>query len=149
VAGDGALYDVVDADHVAGKTDASFRPNQVLAVGGLPHPILDGKNARRLVDRVEAELVTPVGLRSLACWEKEYVGIYSGGPGERDHAYHQGTVWPWLFGPFVEAWLRVRGDTPSARRTARERFVAPMLAQARDGRASGTCRRSRTATSPT
>jgi predicted glycogen debranching enzyme len=129
IAGDGALYDVVDVDHVPGKMDASFRPNQVLAVGGLPHPVLDGKNARRLVDRVEAELVTPIGLRSLACWEKEYVGTYAGGPEERDHAYHQGTVWPWLFGPFVEAWLRVRGDTPSARRVARERFVAPMLAQ--------------------
>jgi predicted glycogen debranching enzyme len=128
VAGDGALYDVVDVDHEPGKLDRSFRPNQVLALGGLPFPVVDGKVARTVVDRVEAELLTPLGLRTLACWEPGYVGHYVGGPGERDHAYHQGTAWPWLLGPFVEAWLLVRGDTPSARRTARERFVSPWLA---------------------
>jgi glycogen debranching enzyme len=118
----------VDVDHEPGKLDRSFRPNQVLALGGLPFPVVDGKIARTVVDRVAAELLTPLGLRTLACWEPGYVGHYGGGPGERDRAYHQGTAWPWLLGPFVEAWLRVRGDTPSARRTARERFVSPWLA---------------------
>ncbi|HEX6767036.1 MAG TPA: amylo-alpha-1,6-glucosidase [Polyangiaceae bacterium] len=125
---DGALPDVVDVDHVAGRVDGSFRPNQILALGGLPFPVVDGNVARKLVDRVEAELVTPLGLRTLACWEPAYAGHYGGGPRERDGAYHQGTAWPWLLGPFVEAWLRVRGDTPSARRVARDRFVAPWLA---------------------
>jgi predicted glycogen debranching enzyme len=128
VGDDGALYDVVDVDHVPGSVDRSFRPNQVLAVGGLPVPVVDGNMARRLVERVEAELLTPLGLRTLACWERAYVGHYGGGPVERDGAYHQGTAWPWLLGPFVEAWLRVRGDTPSARQLARERFVNPWLA---------------------
>ncbi|HEX6278319.1 MAG TPA: amylo-alpha-1,6-glucosidase, partial [Polyangiaceae bacterium] len=125
---DGTLVDVVDVDHVAGKDDRSFRPNQIFALGGLPWPVVDANVARRIVDRVEAELVTPLGLRSLACFEPGYEGRYAGGPWERDHAYHQGTAWPWLLGPFVEAWLRVRGDTPSARRLAHERFVAPWLA---------------------
>jgi glycogen debranching enzyme len=89
---------------------------------------VDGKVARQVVDRVESELVTPLGLRTLACWEPGYKGHYGGSPVERDGAYHQGTAWPWLLGPFVEAWLRVRGDTPSARRIARDRFVAPWLA---------------------
>jgi predicted glycogen debranching enzyme len=124
----GTLSDVVDAGHVAGNDDRSFRPNQILALGGLPWPLVDAAVARRIVDRVEAELVTPLGLRTLACFEPGYVGRYAGGPWERDQAYHQGTAWPWLLGPFVEAWLRVRGDTASARRLARERFVAPWLA---------------------
>jgi predicted glycogen debranching enzyme len=124
----GTLLDVVDADHTPGKVDGSFRPNQVLALGGLPFPLVDGKVARQVVDRVESELVTPLGLRTLACWEPGYKGHYGGSPVERDGAYHQGTAWPWLLGPFVEAWLRVRGDTPSARRIARDRFVAPWLA---------------------
>lgn len=128
VGDDGALYDVVDVDHVPGRVDRSLRPNQIFALGGLPVPVVDGKVARRLVERVEAELVTPLGLRTLACWERAYVGHYGGGPVERDGAYHQGTAWPWLLGPFVEAWLRVRGDTPSARQLARERFVGPWLA---------------------
>jgi predicted glycogen debranching enzyme len=128
IADDGGLHDVVDVDHVPGSVDRSFRPNQIFALGGLPVPVVDGKIARRLVERVEAELVTPLGLRTLACWERAYVGHYGGGPVERDGADHQGTAWPWLLGPFVEAWLRVRGDTPSARQVARERFVGPWLA---------------------
>jgi predicted glycogen debranching enzyme len=124
----GCLYDVVDVDHVPGTADASLRPNQILAVGGLPHALLDGARARCVVDKVEAQLWTPLGLRSLAPHEAGYCGRYEGGPHERDGAYHQGTVWPWLAGPFVEAWLRVRGATPAARREARERFLTPLLA---------------------
>jgi glycogen debranching enzyme len=75
---------------------------------------------------VESRLWTPLGLRSLAPGEPGYVGRYAGGIRERDGAYHQGTVWPWLLGPFVEAWVRVRGSTDEARRAARQRFVQPL-----------------------
>lgn len=122
----GGLYDVVDCDHRAGTVDRAFRPNQIFAVGGLPLTLVDGERARRLVDAVGARLWTPLGLRSLAPDEPGYVGRYAGGVRERDGAYHQGTVWPWLLGPFVEAWVRVRGATPDAKRTARERFLVPL-----------------------
>ncbi|MBV8526261.1 MAG: hypothetical protein JOY71_29820 [Acetobacteraceae bacterium] len=90
----GGPHDVVDADHVPGAVDARVRPNQVFAAGGLPFPILEGKSARSMVDLVEARLLTPLGLRSLAPGEAGYVPHYRGGPRERDGAYHQGTVWP-------------------------------------------------------
>ena len=105
----GSLYDVVDVDHVPGTVDATFRPNQIFAVGGLPYAVLSGDRARRVVDAVEAKLLTPLGLRSQE-------------PGD------QGTVWPWLLGAFVEAWVRVRGNTPEAKSEARERFLTPLLA---------------------
>jgi predicted glycogen debranching enzyme len=124
----GCLYDVVDVDHRPGTVDPTFRPNQILAAGGLPVALVEGERARRIVDAVEQRLWTPLGLRSLAPGEPGYTPRYSGGVRERDGAYHQGTVWPWLLGPFVEAWLRVRGSTPQAKREARERFVAPLLA---------------------
>ena len=68
-----------------------------------------------------------MGLRSLAPGEPGYVGVYRGGVLERDGAYHQGTVWPWLAGPFIEAWIRVYGETPQVKRTARERWLDPLL----------------------
>jgi predicted glycogen debranching enzyme len=125
---DGCLYDVVDPGHVAGAADATFRPNQIFAVGGLPFPILEGERARRVVDAVEAKLATPLGLRSLAPDNPAYVGRYEGGPRQRDGAYHQGTVWPYLAGAFVDAWVRVRGGTDEAKAEARARFLAPLLA---------------------
>ena len=124
----GCLYDVVDDGHRPGAVDATLRPNQIFAVGGLPHALLDGERARRIVDVVEARLWTPLGLRSLAPGEPGYAPRYAGGPEVRDAAYHQGTAWAWLLGPFVEAWLRVRGSDAAARREARARFVAPLLA---------------------
>jgi predicted glycogen debranching enzyme len=123
----GGLFDVVDADHVPGKADARIRPNQIFAVGGLPFPVLDGAVARGVVDLVEAKLLTPLGLRSLAREDPDYVPRYRGGLQERDAAYHQGTVWPWLIGPFVEAWLRVRGHSAAAKSEARARFLPPLL----------------------
>jgi predicted glycogen debranching enzyme len=123
----GALHDVVDVDHVAGRVDSLLRPNQILAVGGLPHALLAGDKARAVVDVVERELLTPLGLRSLARGEPGYTPRYEGGPRERDGGYHQGTVWPWLLGPFVEAWVRVRGGTAEAKAEARERFLKPIL----------------------
>ena len=125
--GTGYLHDVVDVDHEPGKVDTSFRPNQIFAVGGLPVSLLDGKRARRVVDAVEQRLWTPLGLRSLAPREPGYRPRYEGGPLERDGAYHQGTVWPWLAGAFVDAWVRVRGATPEAKQEARARFLAPCL----------------------
>jgi predicted glycogen debranching enzyme len=124
----GCLYDVVDPEHKAGAADPTLRPNQILAVGGLPFPALSGPRARSVVDVVEAELWTPLGLRSLGPREPGYVPHYQGGPRERDAAYHQGTAWPWLLGPFVEAWVRVRGGTPEAKREATARFL-PSLEQ--------------------
>jgi predicted glycogen debranching enzyme len=121
------LFDVVDVDHGHG-VDASMRPNQILAVGGLPFSILDGERARAVVDEVERQLWTPIGLRSLSPHDPSYIGKYAGGVAARDGAYHQGTVWPWLLGPFVEAWVRVRGNTPAARADARARFLDPLLA---------------------
>lgn len=124
----GGLFDVVDADHQAGENDPRIRPNQIFAVGGLPHPVLEGDLARSVVDLVERTLLTPLGLRSLAPEDPEYVPHYRGSPVERDTAYHQGTVWPWLIGPFVEAWLRVRGQSEASKAEARARFLPPLIA---------------------
>ncbi|WP_322028798.1 amylo-alpha-1,6-glucosidase [Paraburkholderia sp. J76] len=124
----GALFDVVDVDHVEGTADASNRPNQIFAAGGLPFALLEGDAARAVVAQVQAHLLTPMGLRTLAPSDRAYRGQYRGGVLERDGAYHQGTVWPWLLGPFVDAWLRVNGDAAAQRAFARERFVAPLIA---------------------
>ena len=123
----GFLFDVVDVGHQGGVNDASLRPNQIFAVGGLPFPVLDGERARRVVEIVEHQLWTPAGVRSLGPTERGYIGQYRGAVRQRDGAYHQGTVWPWLAGAFVEAWLRVRGDTEDNRREAAARFLAPLL----------------------
>jgi predicted glycogen debranching enzyme len=93
------LLDVVDPD------DASVRPNQVLAVS-LPHPVLDPARWAPMLRAVRRDLLTPVGLRSLAPGEPAYHGRYQGDLPARDAAYHQGTVWAWLVGPFVDAWRK-------------------------------------------
>lgn len=123
----GYLYDVVDVDHRSGECDTSLRPNQILAVGGLPLPIIEGPLARQVVDAVEKQLLTPLGLRTLAPGSPRYAPRCEGGVHQRDGAYHQGTAWPWLLGPFVEAWLRVRGNSAEAKREARRRFIEPFL----------------------
>jgi len=123
----GQLHDVVDCDHVPGTFDATCRPNQIFAIGGLPHAVLDGARARSVVDVFEQQLWTPAGPRSLAPGDPRYVGRYAGGPRDRDRSYHNGPVWPWLAGAFIEAWVRVRGNTVEAKREARSRFVEPML----------------------
>src|SRR5262249_15252472 len=121
----GCLYDVVDVDHVRGTADSSIRPNQIFAVGGLPFPLIEGERARRVVDAVEAKLATPLGLRTLTPEDSRYRGRYEGGPVERDGAYHQGTVWPYLAAAFVDAWVKVRGGTEAAREEARAKFLPP------------------------
>jgi len=123
----GHLHDVVDLDHQPGTVEGSFRPNQIFAVGGLPLQVLEGERARRVVDAVESRLLTPLGLRTLTPGSPGYSPRCEGGVAARDGAYHQGTVWPWLLGPFVEAWVRVRGGTSEARREARARFFEPLL----------------------
>ncbi|MDX2031050.1 MAG: amylo-alpha-1,6-glucosidase [Blastocatellia bacterium] len=110
----GCLYDVIDGE----RRDGAIRPNQIFAVS-LAHPILDGERARAVVDVVERDLLTPLGLRSLAPGDPQYIGRYQGGVHERDSAYHQGTVWAWLIGPFISAWLRVHGESDAARQQAR------------------------------
>ena len=92
---------------------------------------MDGERARRIVEAVEQQLLTPLGLRSLAPGEPGYAPRYEGDSSARDAVYHQGTVWPWLMGPFVEAWVRVRGNSSTAKREARERFIEPLLAHLR------------------
>jgi glycogen debranching enzyme len=97
-------------------------------VGGLPFPIVEGERARRIVDAVETRLSASIGLRSLAPGSNAYCPRYEGGVRERDGAYHQGTVWPWLLGAFVDAWVRVRGGTREVKAQARARFLVPLLA---------------------
>ncbi|MDQ2919757.1 MAG: amylo-alpha-1,6-glucosidase [Verrucomicrobiota bacterium] len=121
------LYDVIDCDHQAGTVDRSFRPNQIFAVGGLPLILLPIDRARQVVDAVEERLLTPLGLRSLAPNESGFIGHYGGGAAQRDGSYHQGTVWPWLIGAFVEAWVRVRGNSNEAKEEAGRRFLMPLV----------------------
>ncbi len=104
------LYDVIDGP---GGNDESLRPNQIFAVS-LPESALEEAQQRAVVDVVARELVTSHGLRSLAQGHRDYTGHYGGGPRERDAAYHQGTVWGWLIGPFVLAHLRVHQDPAAA-----------------------------------
>jgi len=122
----GMLFDVIDVDHVPGAVDAACRPNQIFAAGGLPLTLLPPEQARAVVDAVERELYTPLGLRSLERTHPDYQPRYTGGVLERDGSYHQGTVWPWLVGAFVEAWVKVRGSTLEAKAEARTRFIAPL-----------------------
>src|SRR5262249_7668710 len=89
-----------------GPPDAAIRPNQILAVS-LRHSMLSRERAASVVATVERELLTPVGLRSLSPADPRYLGRYEGDQRSRDAAYHQGTVWPWLLGPFFEAYLKI------------------------------------------
>jgi glycogen debranching enzyme len=103
----GCLFDVVDAE--GGGNDPAIRPNQVFSIS-LPHPVLDRERWRSVLDVAQRLLVTPVGLRSLAPGHPDYKPTYDGDLRARDAAYHQGTVWGWLAGPFADAWLKVHPD---------------------------------------
>lgn len=109
------LFDVAENGH----RDGSVRPNQIFAAS-LHHSMLDDERARKVVDRVERDLLTPVGLRSLSPADPNYVPVYIGSPFERDSAYHQGTAWGWLIGGFVDAFRRVYPD--------RQERIADLLA---------------------
>jgi glycogen debranching enzyme len=123
----GYLVDVVDENHTEGRVNRQLRPNQLFAIGGLPFQTLHGSRAEQVVSVVEQRLWTPMGPRSLDPDDPDYVATYEGGPVERDSAYHQGTVWPWLIGPFIEAWVRTHGNDRQAKKTARSKFLEPLL----------------------
>ncbi len=116
------LYDCVLPD---GTEDASIRPNQIFAVS-LPYSPLSKPQQAKVVKMVQEQLLTPFGLRTLSPTEGRYIPRYEGGPFERDAAYHQGTVWPWLIGPFVEAYLRVHEFSPEAKSQCGQ-FLEPLL----------------------
>ncbi len=111
----GCLFDVVGPD----GPDPSMRPNQIFAVS-LYHSMLDSSRAEQVVAAVQRELLTPYGLRTLASGDSRYARQYQGDSRARDSAYHQGTVWPWLLGPFIEAYLRVHEHSDQAVAQARE-----------------------------
>jgi len=114
----GYLYDVVDGEH---GDDPACRPNQIFSVS-LANPVLDPARWGAVVEVVRERLLTPVGLRSLAPGHPDYKPRYFGDLRARDAAYHQGTVWAWLIGPFVDAWLRVHPDDRAGARRFLEGF---------------------------
>ncbi|MGA8026735.1 MAG: amylo-alpha-1,6-glucosidase, partial [Bryobacteraceae bacterium] len=109
----GYLYDVVDGEN--GRNDPACRPNQLFAIS-LEHPVLEESRWKPVVEVAKERLLTPVGLRSLAPGDKDFKPRYDGDLRARDAAYHQGTVWAWLIGPFIDAWLKVY---PNDLKTAR------------------------------
>jgi predicted glycogen debranching enzyme len=121
----GYLYDVVDAE--GGGNDPSLRPNQLFAIA-LDYPVLDQSRWGRVLEVVRQHLLTPVGLRSLAPGHPDYKSRYYGDLRDRDAAYHQGTVWGWLIGPFVDAWLKVNQHDRAGARKFVEGFL-PHLEQ--------------------
>jgi predicted glycogen debranching enzyme len=119
----GFLYDVIDTEADGpGGGDPKCRPNQILAIA-LPHPVLARERWRAVVDVVRNRLLTPVGLRSLAPGDPEFKERYYGDLRTRDAAYHQGTVWGWLAGPYVDAWLKVYPDELDAAERVLRGFV--------------------------
>lgn len=112
----GCLYDVVNGEH----RDASIRPNQVIAIS-VAHTMIPKDRAESILGVIERELLTPRGLRTLSPSDPNYIGRYQGGPGTRDGAYHQGTVWPWLMGPYITAYCKTFG------RKAGQKFAATWL----------------------
>ena len=114
----GYLYDVIDGPE---GSDPTLRPNQIYAVALCDDLVTDGQ-ARQMLRLMKDQLLTPVGLRTLAPTDHRYRGRYEGGVTERDSAYHQGTVWPFLLGPFVTAWVKTFGGTPTVRAEARSFF---------------------------
>jgi predicted glycogen debranching enzyme len=102
------LYDVIDVDGGSARDDR-VRPNQILAIS-LPYCALPAAQMRAVVERCGRDLLTSYGLRTLSPTDRQYIGQYTGNPRQRDAAYHMGTVWSWLLGPFARAHYRVHGD---------------------------------------
>jgi predicted glycogen debranching enzyme len=121
----GYLYDVVDGEE---GDDAACRPNQVFAIS-LGHPVLDESRWKPVMETVRERLLTPVGLRSLSPDHPDYKSKYYGDLRARDAAYHQGTVWAWLIGSFIDAWLKVYTEDRAGARAALEGMV-PHLSEA-------------------
>ncbi|HWD97520.1 MAG TPA: amylo-alpha-1,6-glucosidase [Bryobacteraceae bacterium] len=110
----GCLFDVIEQP----GESASIRPNQVIALS-LGFPLIEGDRAMQILAAIERELLTPFGLRTLAPTDPQYRGTYEGGIEQRDGGYHQGTVWPWLLGHFITAYLRTHNPGPQAVERAR------------------------------
>ena len=104
--------------------DPSIRPNQIIALS-LPHRMLGPDREQSILNVVERDLLTPYGLRSLSPSDPAYCGSYAGSPHSRDGAYHQGTVWGWLIGPFITAWVRIHQKDPDVHATAK-RMLQPL-----------------------
>jgi predicted glycogen debranching enzyme len=120
----GCLFDVID---VSGS-DASIRPNQILAVS-LDFSMVSKIVGKQVVDLVNSELVTPYGLRTLSFDDPKFVGKCEGNRRSRDTAYHNGTIWPWLLGPYITAYLKVYGDDSEPHKIALQKLVLPLLGE--------------------
>jgi predicted glycogen debranching enzyme len=118
----GCLFDVLDAN----GADASLRPNQIFAVS-LDFSMLDKDKSEKVVNMVNRELVTPYGLRTLALSDPKFVGKCFGDRLSRDTAYHNGTIWPWLLGPFITAYLKINGYSTETREYAMKNLVLPLF----------------------
>lgn len=117
--GKGCLYDVVD------DNDNYIRPNQIFAVS-IPFDLLSSDQQFSVVNVVTRELLTPYGLRTLSRDNPDYIGRYEGSPQERDRAYHQGTVWPWLIGPYISAYVKVNNHSKESKTIAKE-MLRPLM----------------------
>jgi predicted glycogen debranching enzyme len=118
----GYLYDVVESRDMAGADDPACRPNQLLAIS-LTHPVLDAARWESVVNIACDKLLTPVGLRSLSPDHPDFKPTYYGDLRTRDAAYHQGTVWAWLIGPFLDAWLKVHPEDRAGARRFLDGFI--------------------------
>lgn len=118
------LFDVVKENSI----DNSLRPNQIIAVS-LDFNMLNNVQSKRIVDVVQKELLTPFGLRTLSRDDPNYVGVYAGDRKKRDRAYHNGTIWPWLLGPFTTAFLKVEGYNENKQKFAFKNFLKPLLTE--------------------
>ncbi len=105
----GYLYDVVDSEGIAGKNDASLRPNQLFAAS-LTHKLLTEAQTSSMLQKVTDDLLTPMGLRTLSPHDPNYHSHFKGDQKQRDSAYHQGAIWQWLIGPYIDVYLRVHND---------------------------------------
>jgi predicted glycogen debranching enzyme len=116
----GSLYDLIDGEN---GNDSSIRPNQLFAIS-LTYPVLESSRWQSVLNAVERCLLTPLGLRSLAPGHPDYKLKYYGDIISRDAAYHQGTVWSWLIGPFIDTWLKVNPDNPAGARRFLTRLIS-------------------------
>jgi glycogen debranching enzyme len=118
------LFDVIGEN----ERDSSLRPNQIIAVA-LDFTMLDNVKNEKIVDVVRRELLTPYGLRTLARNNPRYIGVYSGDRRNRDRAYHNGTVWPWLLGPFTTAFLKTKDFAKFRLEYALKNFILPLFTE--------------------
>ncbi|MGZ5056210.1 MAG: amylo-alpha-1,6-glucosidase, partial [Methylobacter sp.] len=132
----GHLYDVVDGEN--GKNDPACRPNQVFALS-LSYPILDQAHWQSVLQHIKDRLLTPVGLRTLSPDHPDYKSHYRGDLRARDASYHQGTVWPWLLGPYIDAWLRVYPDQRKDARAFLDQVLERHMHEACIGSVSEVC----------